>query len=247
MECDCKAAQKIGNQIGCDSWSMWSPFGINKREKKMKGRKMKCVLLYRRWVYLARAGKGESKFHIMSALIPQALGDTHLVEAVVLHWKFSVAKRGSKPSKGAAALRAVYITAGPKQLEIRLRAPVVCHMLGEGLWLKRIHRFHEQTRKGKTAGKNSLCSTIPSLQLENKTLMSRSSAALPCDLYHLNRENNAENPTGQMRKGFLLNPLYHFFCICLPTKKYFSYRMTSEIVFYGVSGLECTATFFFFF
>lgn len=48
----------------------------------------------------------------MSALIPQALGDTHLVEAVVLHWKFSVAKRGSKPSKGAAALRAVYITAG---------------------------------------------------------------------------------------------------------------------------------------
>lgn len=221
MECDCKAAQKIGNQIGCDSWSMWSPFGINKREKKMKGRKMKCVLLYRRWVYLARVGKGESKFHIMSALIPQALGDTHLVEAVVLHWKFSVEKRDSKPSKGAAVLRAVYITAGPKQLEIRLRAPVVRHMLGEGLWLKRIHRFHVQMWKGKTAGRNSVCSTIPTLQLENKTQMSRILAASPCDLSHLNRENNAENPTGQMRKGFLLNPCYHFFAFTCPQKIFF--------------------------
>ena len=69
---------------------------------------------------------------------------------------------------------------------------------------------------------------------------------LPMAKHMKSRAINAENPTGQMRKGFLLNPLYHFFCICLPTKKYFSYRMTSEIVFYGVSGLECTATFFFF-
>lgn len=157
----------------------------------------------------------------MSALIPQALGDTHLVEVVVLHWKFSVEKRDSKPSKGAAVLRAVYITAGPKQLEIRLRAPVVRHMLGEGLWLKRIHRFHVQMWKGKTAGRNSVCSTIPTLQLENKTQMSRILAASPCDLSHLNRENNAENPTGQMRKGFLLNPCYHFFAFTCPQKIFF--------------------------
>lgn len=36
----------------------------------------------------------------MSALIPEALGNTHLEEAVVLHWKFAVAKKDSKPCKG---------------------------------------------------------------------------------------------------------------------------------------------------
>lgn len=32
-----------------------------------------------------------------------------------------------------------------------------------------------------------------------------------CILNPLNRENNAENPTGHMRKGVVLNPCYHFF------------------------------------
>lgn len=69
----------------------------------------------------------------------------------------------------------------------------------------------------------------------------------PCILNHFNRGNNAGNPTGHMRKGVVLNPhyLFFFFCIYLLTKNIFSYKMTSEIVYYGVFGLKCTVTFVF--
>lgn len=79
----------------------------------------------------------------MSALIPEALGNTHLVEAVVLHWKFPIAKRDSKPCKGVAVVQKVYIAAGPKKLQIRLWGPVVHHMLGGSLGLGRIRSFCE--------------------------------------------------------------------------------------------------------
>lgn len=94
----------------------------------------------------------------MSVLIPEALGNTHLVEAAVLHWKFSIAKRDSKPCKGVAVVQKVYFAPGHKKLQIRLWGPVVRHMLGGSLGLERIRSFHEgkwrQMWGGKTAWKN---------------------------------------------------------------------------------------------
>lgn len=225
MECDCKATQKTGNQIGCDGWSMWSPFGINKREKKMKDGKMKCVLLYRRWFYLARVGKGGSKFHIMSALIPEALGNTHLEEAVVLHWKFAVAKKDSKPCKGVPVVKIVYIAAGPKQPQIRLWGPVVHHTLGESLWLERIHSFHEWKRTkmwgGKTAGKNFVWSTALRFQPENRTHMSRTSAALPLHFKPFKQREQYRKSHRTHEKGGCAESLLSFLCIYLLTKNIF--------------------------
>lgn len=221
MECDCKATQKIGNQIGCDGWSAWSPFGINKREKKMKDRKMKCVLLYRRWVYLARVGRGGSKFHVMSAVILEALGNTHLEEAVVLHWKFAVAKRDSKPCTGVPVVRTVCIAAGPKQPQIRLWGPVVPHLLGESPWLERIHSFCEWKRKkkmgGKTAWKNSVWSAALHFQPENRTHMSGTSAALPLHFKCFKRREQYRKSHRTHEKGGCTESLLLFLCIYLLT------------------------------
>lgn len=84
----------------------------------MKDRKVKCVLLYRRLSLFTRLGKGGSTFHVMSALIPEALENTHLKEVVVLHWNF--AKGDSKPCEGVPVVKTLYVVAGPKQPQIRL-------------------------------------------------------------------------------------------------------------------------------
>lgn len=79
----------------------------------------------------------------MSALIPEALENTHLEDVVALHWIFAVAERDSKPCEGVSVVKTVYIAAGPKQPQVKLRGPVVHHKLGESLWLEKIHNFHE--------------------------------------------------------------------------------------------------------
>lgn len=79
----------------------------------------------------------------MSALIPEAFGNTHLEEAVVFHWIFAVAKKDTKPCRGVPVVQSLYIAAGPERPQIRLWGPVVHHMLGKSLWLERIHSFHE--------------------------------------------------------------------------------------------------------
>lgn len=161
----------------------------------------------------------------MSALIPGALGNTHLEEAVVLHWKFAVAKRGSKPCKGIPVVKTVYIAAGPKQPRIRLWGPVVHRMLGESLWLARICSFHEWKRTkmwgGKTAGKDFVQSAALHFQLENRTHMSRTSAALPLHFEPFKQREQCRKSHRTHEKGGCAESLLSFLCIYLLTKNIF--------------------------
>jgi len=150
----------------------------------------------------------------MSALIPEALGNTHLEEVVVLHGKYAVAKRDSKPCTGVPVVKTLYIAAGPKQPQIRLWGPVVRHVCWEKVcgWREFIAFVSERVQKYREAKQlgRILCDPRHFVSSQRTELTCPGlQQPYPCILNPLNRENNAENPTGHMRKGVVLNPCYH--------------------------------------
>lgn len=151
----------------------------------------------------------------MSALIPQALGNTHLEDVVALHWRFAIAERDSKPYEGVSVVKTVYIAAGPKQPQIRQWRPW-CITSWEKVcgWRKFITFTSEKGHKcgeAKQLGR-ILCDPWHFVACQRTELACPGlQQPYPCVLNPLNRKNDTDSPAGLMRKEVVLNLSYHFF------------------------------------